>query len=281
MIYVINRSEDKNILISSFLPLPIGNEEDDPSPIPLYVFDWNYNDLAPSIRYFVVDPSVENCNIYFPEVLDFLDTIKDQQNPPQYNLPKRIYDAKTRIDAFNSSLQTLINIGILDKVEVKPVKDNIIYDIDLTSQLERNYSADIVDIVNSWRYLARSEKLAIEEIYKTTNLDRKEQLIKEYQIPLKFLPIYFRFPPKQKEGARPEFKNSDKIYKEEETEDVIGNLIHDHFHVGETISSEYFEDISRAIEEKYGKNIKISDLYKYFEVIRVPRKNLYKIIKNL
>ena len=195
MIYVINRSEDKNILISSFLPLPIGNEEDDPSPIPLYVFDWNYNDLAPSIRYFVVDPSVENCNIYFPEVLDFLDTIKDQQNPPQYNLPKRIYDAKTRIDAFNSSLQTLINIGILDKVEVKPVKDNIIYDIDLTSQLERNYSADIVDIVNSWRYLARSEKLAIEEIYKTTNygysLKLENSIIIRDRLPYDFKPVSY------------------------------------------------------------------------------------------
>ena len=281
MIYVINRNEDKNILISSFLPLPIGNEEDDPRPVPLYVFDWNYSDLAPLIRYYITDPSVETCNIYFPEVLDFLDTIKDLDSPPQCAPLKRIYNAKMRIEIFNSNLRRLIEIGVLDETEIKPMSDNILYEVDLDSQIDRNYSADVSDIVNSWGYLARSEKEAVEEIYKTTNLDKKMSLAKEYQIPLKFLPIYFRIRLNQKDWPEPEYRNSDRISEEVAGEDIVGELVNSHFHAGETISSEYFEDVSRAIEEEYGKNIKISDLYKYFEVTRVPRKNLYKIIKKL
>ena len=281
MIYVINRNENKNILISSFLPLPIGNEEDDPRPVPLYVFDWNYYDLAPLIRYYITDPSVETCNIYFPEVLDFLDTIKDLDSPPQCAPLKRIYNAKMRIEIFNSNLRRLIEIGVLDETEIKPMSDNILYEVDLDSQIDRNYSADVSDIVNSWGYLARSEKEAVEEIYKTTNLDKKMSLAKEYQIPLKFLPIYFRIRLNQKDWPEPEYRNSDRISEEVTEEDIVGELVNSHFHAGETISSEYFEDVSRAIEEEYGKNIKISDLYKYFEVTRVPRKNLYKIIKKL
>ena len=278
MVYVIRRNEDNNILISSFLPIPISEEDEQESEPVLYVFDWSYLDLAPSIRYYVVDPSIESCNTYLPEVLDFLETIKDLDSPPQHSLPKRIYDAKTKIATFNSSLESLIRIGVIDNIEVKPVCENILYDVDLFSQLYRNYPPDVYDLVNSWKCLSDEEKEAVEEIYRTTNLDKKEKLAQEYYIPMKFLPISLRIKPSNKEKLEPEYKNSEKIY--EDDIDLAG-LVASHFKEGDIFSSDYFENISRPIEEKYGKNIKIQDLNKYFEITRIPRKNLYKIVKKL
>lgn len=270
MVYVI-RKEDGNIWIDSFLPVAVeaDGEEEIQDPV-LFVFPWFLRDIEPCIRWFILDPR-GNEKVYVPEVLDYLETIKDLPNPPQEELIRE-YLWKEKIRAFNRSLEELRNLGVIQKdIEEKELVEGI-YEIDLVSQLYRNYPESVVDTIHSWEDLDEETKAEIREVWKSPNSTKGEDLRKKDRIK-KFLPISLILDrEKNKNNPEPAYKNSEKVWENTE-KDLVLEVVNK-LKPGDEFTQMEFSD-------KYGKEIKILDLYKYFEITRLPRKGIYKIVRKL
>ena len=274
MIYVIKREEDDNIWIGSFLPMSVGKEEEDSDSLPiLYSFPWSLSAALPCLRWFILDPGKED-GVYVPSVLDYLETIKELPEPPMEEL-RREYSWADKERVFNESLQELAEIGVIEKVDVKELQKGL-YKTDFLSQLYRTYPAEIVDLTLSWENLSSDIKGAVREIYKTKNSDKQKELVEKYRIDKRYLPVSLKIDLAGKKNILPEYRNSEKIY----TETVIDPImkIVEKIQPGDQYT---FTELEEMFKEAPEKNIKIQDLYQYFEITRNPRKGIYTFTRRI
>ena len=281
MVYVIKRDEDKNILISSFLPLPISKKDEDESDIKLlYTFDWDYNATLPCIRWFALRPWIEKEDIYIPEVLDYLETIKDMTEPPHEEL-RRVYGVKDKIETIKGTIKTLEEIGIIDAQKDVEIPTNLVYEDDLYSQLYRSYPDKVIDIAQEWLSFSQKDRDVVIEIHRTKNIEKQLELADVNNIPPEFLPLSLRIPQSKKEILCPEYRRDDAIFSDKEKREEVLSSVLCKIKAGDILSFNDIRDIFEPYEKEFGTSIRLKDLSKYFEIRRIPRKSQYKIIKRL
>lgn len=271
MVYVVKRKEDKNVWIGPNMPKPTIQEvADESEPRALYAFKWDYNETLPCLRWFIQDPSQEKSNYYLPEVLDYLETVKELANPPKEEI-NRIYKIPKKIEEFKDGIKILSNIGLIEHQTDKNISDAVIYDVDLVSQYYRNYPSAVVDMVMDWIDLNEETRKGILEIHKTKNLDRQRELQDSINIPDKFLPMSLKITPHYQPEVMPEFRDSTKLV-------VTGNELSaeaekylDSLEPGDVVDPDYLSKLG----------IKLPEISKRFEISRNWRKGLYKIIRKL
>jgi len=275
MVYVLRKEEDNNILILPFLPLPVDNseeEEDGAEQKLLYEFPWDYNSTLPCLRWFVVGYNEEKGSVYLPAVLDYLDTIKDLPDPPHEEL-KRVYQVKSKIDAFLTSLLDLEKIGLISRPDSYTLTDNLLYETDLYSQYYREFPPSLVDLVLAYQDLSGESKNGVAEIWKTKNQERQEEIRDTLNIPTEFLPLSLKI----KSGLGmtknvPEYKRKTSLINEGPKKKETGlEEFKNNYGLGDEFS---FTDLN-----DYGLNI--TDIEDCFELSRDWRNKTYKIIRIL
>lgn len=273
MVYVLSREEDDKILILPFLPLAINkdDEEEDRGEKLLYEFPWDYNSTLPCLRWFVLDYSEEKGSVYLPAVLDYLDTIKDLQKPPQEEL-KRVYQVKSKIDAFLTSLLDLEKIGLISRPDSYTLTDQIIYETDLYSQYYRELPSSLVDLVLAYQDLSGKTKDGIAELWKTKNVERQEELRDTLNIPSEFLPLPLKIKAGSGKREVPEFLCPDPLVKEEIGKKEKAMIkFRETYGLGDIIDSKVLSDLGLSVPE----------ISQYFELSRDWRNKTYKIIRIL
>lgn len=271
MVYVVKRKEDKNVWIGPNMPKPTIQEvADENEPKALYAFKWDYNETLSCLRWFIQDPSQEKSNYYLPEVLDYLETVKELPNPPKEEI-NRIYKIPKKIEEFKDGIRVLSNIGLIEHQTDKNISDAVIYDVDLVSQYYRNYPSAVVDMVMDWIDLSEETRKGILEIHKTKNLDRQRELQDSINIPDKFLPMSLKITISGGQEVLPEFLNTSKLAEEEKKELTEAEKYL------ETLKPDDIIDPA----ELATLGITLASLSKRFEISRNWRKGLYKIIRKL
>jgi len=273
MVYVLSREEDDKILILPFLPLAINKEDDeeDGGEKLLYEFDWDYNLTLPCLRWFALEYGEEKSSVYLPAVLDYLDTIKDLPEPPKEEL-KRVYQVKSKIDAFQNSLLDLEKIGLITRPESYTLSDNLLYETDLYSQYYRSLPSSIVDMVLDYLDLTKDVRSGISELWKTRNQERQIELRDSLGIPDKFLPVSLRIKGGDGKKSVPEYLCPDPIIKEEIGKKEKAMIkFRETYGLGDVIDSKVLSDLGLSVPE----------ISQYFELSRDWRNKTYKITKIL
>jgi len=275
MVYVLRKEEDNNILILPFLPLPVDNseeEEDGAEQKLLYEFPWDYNSTLPCLRWFALEYGEEKSSVYLPAVLDYLDTIKDLPEPPKEEL-KRVYQVKSKIDAFQKSIIELEKIGLITRPESYTLTDHLLYETDLYSQYYRILPASLVDLVLDYLDLSTEARSGIKEIWNTKNQGRQEEIRDTLNISPEFLPLSLKIKSGQAENKNvPEYKRKCGLVSEGPKKKEMGiEEFKNSYGLGDEFS---FTDLIN-----YGLNI--TDLEDCFELSRDWRNKTYKITKIL
>ena len=273
MVYVLSREEDDKILILPFLPLTINKEddEDDGREKLLYEFAWDYNLTLPCLRWFALDYSEEKASVYLPAVLDYLDTIKDLPEPPKEEL-KRVYQVKSKIDAFQVSLSELEKIGLISRPTDYTLSDNLLYETDLYSQYYRSFPPSLVDLVLDYQDLSGEVRAGVSELWKTKNIERQEELRDSLNIPAQFLPLPLKIKGGMGKREVPEYLCPDPIVKKrpDEKEKALERF-KERYGIDDTFDSKVLSDFGLSVPE----------VSQYFELSRDWRNKTYKIIRIL
>ena len=248
----------------------------------LFVFpEWTYHDLLGCIRFWHLRSSDFGGDLYTPDVIDYLETIKDLPSPP-YEKPQPLYSLQDKVREFTSIVSKLISWGIWCGPEIDPGLidiDRIKYLDDFVSELYRCYPKRLVDLYLDYISLARRDQDILQESRELKNITAvQEKWLEENKSRIsddmtQFLPANIQFLLRSGLGEKgkkkvpvPEYSDPSKITGQGVPEEVKQKL-QNSLRPGRLYSLRELQELLDGIMIIYpGVSLGISDLWKYFDL---------------